>query len=117
MQPEISKVMRSDARRGFILVVSSSWAWTWRGSSSDHGGATSFAKREALDYVKDGGNEEDAKGAGCEHAADHSGTHDLTSDGTCAGGGPERDAAENEGKRGHQDGTQSQACAFESGID
>src|SRR5579863_6146552 len=117
MQPEISKVMRSDARRSFILVVSSCWAWTWRRSSSDHGSATSFAKRETLDYIKDGGNEEDAEGTGCEHAPDHGCAHDLAGDRTCTGGGPERDAAENEGEGGHENGTQSQAGTFESGID
>src|SRR5271170_4843031 len=116
MQPEISKVIRSDARRGFILVVSSCWAWTWRGSSSNQGGAASFAEGEALDYIKDGGDEEDAEGASCEHAADYGGAHDLAGDGTRATGGPERDAAEDEGKGGHEDGTQSQAGAFESGV-
>src|SRR5208282_1242745 len=117
MQPEISSVMRSDARRDLILVVSSGGTCAWGGNSSEHCRTACFPHGEALNYIKDRGNEEDAESAGGEHAADHGGAHDLASDGTCAAGGPERDAAENEGEGGHEDGAEAQASAFQSRID
>src|SRR5580704_14210426 len=117
MQPEMSSAVKSDARRGLILVVSSGWTWARSGGSSDHGGAACFAKRQAFNHVKDGRNEKDPKGAGCKHAADDGGAHDLTCHRTRAASGPKRDAAEDERKGGHKNGAQTQASAFQSGID
>src|ERR1700722_4277020 len=107
MQPEISRVMRIAARRVLILIVSCGWACAWSGNSSDHSGAARFPHGEALDHVEKCGNEENAEGTGREHSADHGGTHDLPRDGTRTGSGPERNATEDEGEGGHEDGSQT----------
>src|ERR1700680_1001530 len=99
--------MRSDVRKDLILIVSSGWACAWSGNSGDHSGAACFTHGEALDYVKNGGNEKDAEGTGREHAADYGGAHDLARDGTCTGSSPERHAAKDECEGGHEDGAQS----------
>src|SRR5271157_2319448 len=101
MQPEMSTAVRIDARRGRILIDSSCWARARSGSYAGHGGAAGFAKREALDYVKHRGNKEDPQSAGREHTADDGSPHDLTSYGTRAASGPQRDAAENKSERSH----------------
>src|SRR5712691_10622222 len=99
--------MKRDARRVFISIVSSGWARAWRGDSAEHGSAACFTQREALDYIKDGGDKKDAEGAGREHAADDGGAHDLARDGTRTAGRPERHATEDECERGHEDGAQT----------
>src|SRR5580692_5659916 len=100
----MSSVMRSDARRGFILVVSCGWTRAGQWNSGGHGGAACFTHGETLDNVENRGDEEDAECAGCQHSADNGSAHDLTRDGACAAGGPERDAAEDESEGSHQDG-------------
>src|SRR5262249_26440002 len=101
---------RSAARDLRILIVA------FRGECAGNRGACGSTDSEALNDVKNSGNEEDSNGAGGQHAANDGGTHDLTSDGTGAGSGPERHAAQDECKRGHKNGTQAEACAFESGV-
>src|SRR5580658_117225 len=113
----MSSAMRSDERSDLISVVSCGWTCAWGGDSACHSGAACFAHGKALDDIKNRGNKEDAQSAGCEHAADHGGAHDLTCDRPCTAGGPERDTAKDEGEGSHQDGAKAQAGAFESGID
>src|ERR1700675_2682377 len=113
----MSSATRSDARRDLISIVSSGFACARRRDSCEHGGAARFTQGESLDHIKNGGNEEDAEGAGREHATDHGGAHNLARDGTRTRSGPEGHAAENECKRSHKNGAQTQAGAFQSCVD
>src|SRR5580700_4698755 len=112
----MSSAIRSKVSRDLISAVSSGWACARSGNSANHGGAPRFTQGEALDHIENRRDEEDTEGAGCEHAADYGGAHNLARDGTRAGSGPQRDAAEDEGKGGHEDRAQTQAGAFESSI-
>src|SRR5271170_433874 len=68
---------------------------------------------ETLYDVKGNGYEKDSDDRGCQHAADHHRSQHLARDRACAGGYPQGHAAQDEGERRHQDGSQSQSCAGE----
>src|SRR5882762_1000168 len=74
------------------------------------------ALRQTLDQDEQRRNDEYGNGGGGRHATDYGSAHDLTGHRSRTGGCPERHAAENKRKRGHQNGTQSKPCPFECSI-
>ena len=72
------------------------------------------ASRPFLNHIKDAGYEENSNRAGSEHSADDRCSHDLASDRTSAARRPQRNAAEDERERRHQDWAQPQFRSFKS---
>ena len=62
-------------------------------------------------------HEEDREQGGGDHAAHHAGADRVPARRSRARTDDERQHAEHEGKRGHQDRSQAQARGFERGVD
>src|ERR1700730_7660087 len=100
--------------RAISLLTSVGLRWAGlRDSGTVRGTA---AVRQTLNHDEQCGNDEYGNAGGGQHATDYGSAHDLTGHRARAGGGPERHAAENERKGGHQNMTQTKFCPFERGI-
>src|SRR6185437_1216215 len=84
-----------------------------------HGGASATAAepmRDVLDDREADGDEKDSEEGGEDHAADDDCAEDLAGDAAGAGGDPKRNAAEDEGKGRHDDGTEAETGGAECGV-
>src|SRR6266851_3288760 len=111
VQPEASRATLNKRMGGFILVSL---------------GGCAFGSREQLvllgragplfDQIKHGGYEENADETCSQHSADDGCAHDLASYSPRAGSGPQRDRAQNECERSHQDWAKPQTRSFEGRV-
>src|SRR6266404_2613680 len=80
------------------------------------GCAITLRSRKLLDHIEAHRNKEDADYACRQHPPDDCGAHYLPSHRPGSGRGPQRHAAQDERKRGHQNGAQAEPRPFQSSI-
>src|SRR5712691_5070549 len=85
----------------------------WRAFGSSEQLALPVRTGPLLDQTEDGRNEENSDNARSQHASNDGCTHDLAGHGAGARSRPERDRAQNERKRSHQDWAKPQARSFQ----
>src|SRR5438093_12351835 len=73
--------------------------------------------RQFFNHVKSHGDEEDGDAGGGQHAANDDSTQNAPRYCAGTGGGPERHAAKDEGKGGHQNGAQTNPRAGQRSLD
>src|SRR5712664_1935429 len=100
--------------RAISLLTSVRLRWAWLRKSGTVRATASF--RQTLDQDEQRRNDEYGNTGASQHAADYGSAHDLTGHGSRAGRCPERHAAENERKRGHQNRTQTKSCPLERSV-
>src|SRR3984893_8679486 len=103
--------------RGFlILVVSRSRTFRWKRHCARGRRLLALSLGESFHYTKHCWHKENPQRPCRQHPADHGRAHDLPGYRSCTRGGPQRDAPENEGKRGHQYGPEAKPGSLKCGI-